>query len=388
MSNAAISNTAVYDLKTESSKHSTLYFAYILNIFSCIAVVLLHTSLLVFNVTYTDKWLHAEIIQAFCIFAVPIFFMISGANLLGYRKRYSTKTFFTKRFSKIGVALIGGSVICYLIFALFPQYFFAADQIAQSASIKDFIKRLLTNQINDVYWFLYSIIYLYMLTPILSRLIEYKKTLEYLLVALGFTSIVLPMLVHFGIQKQYFSHFFNWPLFTTSSLLYFLLGYYIRAYTRLSAISSKITALVSGCIYVCASIGMSVAGLVNNHYFDSTHVETGNIAYNSYWISTQSPLCVIQAVALFICLQSLEPALAQLPKRALSIIKLLSSATLGIYLYHILLVNWLQYDMYFPQILQGMVIKAIVIYILIGIIVLFGKQIITLVKSTLIKLTR
>lgn len=218
----------------------TSYYMYILNIVSCIAVVLLHTSLLVFNVDYSSKWIHAVTIQAFNIFAVPIFFMISGANLLGYRERYSTKKFFTKRFSKIGIALLGGSIVCYLVFALFPQYFFAADQIAQSASIKDFIKRFLTNQINDIYWFLYSIIYLYMLTPILSRIVEYRRTLEYVIVTLGVVSIGLPLLVHLGINQQYLKTVFDWPLFMSSSLLYFLLGYYVVTYVRLSSISKNI----------------------------------------------------------------------------------------------------------------------------------------------------
>lgn len=31
--------------------------------------------------------------QAMFIFAVPIFFMVSGMNLLDYRKKYSTKVF-------------------------------------------------------------------------------------------------------------------------------------------------------------------------------------------------------------------------------------------------------------------------------------------------------
>ena len=39
------------------------------------------------------EWLIDVVYQSLCIFAVPVFFMISGANLLGYRKKYDTKTF-------------------------------------------------------------------------------------------------------------------------------------------------------------------------------------------------------------------------------------------------------------------------------------------------------
>lgn len=364
----------------------TNYYMYVLNIISCFAVVLLHTSLLVFNVNYSSEWLQAVIVQAFNIFAVPIFFMISGANLLGYRKRYSTTTFFSKRFTKIGIALLGGSIICYAIFALFPEYFYAADQLAQASSLKDFAKRFLTNQINDVYWFLYSIIYLYILTPILSKIVENKKILEYTLCLLIFVSIVIPVFVHFGINKVYFHTLFNWPFFSTSGLLYYLLGYYICEYVDDTVISSKLITIFSGICAVIASISMAVAGLIDNHYFD-VNPPVG-ISYKSYWISTQSPLCVIQAVALFICLRSLEPYIRHLSQKALSTITLISSATLGIYLFHILVINWLPYTTVFPQMLNGIVTKAIVVYVLTGIAVLLGKHIIAIGKRAILLLHR
>ena len=107
--------------------------------------------------------------QAMFIFAVPIFFMVSGMNLLDYRKKYSTKVFFKKRFVRVGRALILGSIACYLLFGLLPGLFYGAQSIADGFGPVDFCKRFLTNSIIDIYWFLYSIIYLYLLTPLLSK---------------------------------------------------------------------------------------------------------------------------------------------------------------------------------------------------------------------------
>lgn len=69
-------------------------FVDVLNIISCFAVVCLHTSLGVFSPQRTRLWAFQELMQAVFIFAVPIFFMVSGMNLLDYRKKYSTKVFF------------------------------------------------------------------------------------------------------------------------------------------------------------------------------------------------------------------------------------------------------------------------------------------------------
>ena len=74
-------------------KKRVLYFD-ILNIISCIAVVYLHCNGIVHNFTNTLAWKEALVIEVLCYFAVPVFLMLSGANLLNYKNKYDTKTFF------------------------------------------------------------------------------------------------------------------------------------------------------------------------------------------------------------------------------------------------------------------------------------------------------
>ncbi len=200
----------------------------VLNILSCIAVVALHVSLNVFTPERSRNWLFAVAIQATCIFAVPVFFMLSGMNLINYRDRYTTKVFFQKRFKRTGLALIGASIVCYLLFGLFPDSFYNCTSYIGSFGIIDFVNRFLTNSINDIYWFLYSILYLYLLTPLLSLARKSKKLMKYLLFLCMFAGIVIPFLeVTLGLDDSLFASLFGWPLFKTNSLLYFLLGAYI-----------------------------------------------------------------------------------------------------------------------------------------------------------------
>ncbi|MFR0782441.1 MAG: acyltransferase family protein [Coprococcus sp.] len=56
-------------------------------------------------------WKSADVIESVMYFAVPCFFMISGANLMDYRKRYDTKTFLIKRTKK--------TIIPYIFWSLF-----------------------------------------------------------------------------------------------------------------------------------------------------------------------------------------------------------------------------------------------------------------------------
>lgn len=63
-----------------------LYYIDILNILSCFTVVVLHCSGGVFYYQKTRLWFIYMFLQTVAHFAVPVFFMITGANLLDYRK--------------------------------------------------------------------------------------------------------------------------------------------------------------------------------------------------------------------------------------------------------------------------------------------------------------
>ena len=66
----------------------------------------------------TEKyWILSNIIKSLCYFAVPVFFMIRGANLIDYDKKYTTKEYFIKRIKKTFIPFISFSLIG-LIFSI------------------------------------------------------------------------------------------------------------------------------------------------------------------------------------------------------------------------------------------------------------------------------
>ena len=69
----------------------------VLNCVSCVAVVLLHTNGIFWSHPSGELWISANFIETYFYWAVPIFFMISGATLMDYRERYTTAEFYKNR---------------------------------------------------------------------------------------------------------------------------------------------------------------------------------------------------------------------------------------------------------------------------------------------------
>lgn len=301
-----------------------------LNIVACFAVVVLHSTTLVFAPSADTSWIIALIGQSICIFAVPIFFMVSGANLINYRARYSTEKFFKKRFTKVLGALLLASALSYVVFCTFPYSFYGAQSFAGSFGLIDFTKRFLTNGIVDVYWFMYAIIYLYMLAPVLSKLSDDKRCLQYVIGLCLLVAFAIPLVNHYVLNAKYTEMLFAWPLFGSVNLLYFLLGYYLNSFCSLEGKKKRILVIALALISVLA---MATLGYIAN--------EGGRaMAYDNYWVGISSPFCVLLAASLFFLFKSLEPFWTRssllvhwLPK--------ISGVTLWVYLLHMLVINWI-----------------------------------------------
>lgn len=349
-------------------------FVDVLNILACIAVVALHVSLNVFVPEPSHLWVKSVVMQGLGIFAVPIFFMISGMNLLGYHEKYSTAVFFKKRVLRVGQALVFGSIVCYLIFGLFPHSFYGAEAIGDSFSFLDFFARFLTNNINDTYWFFYTIIYLYMLTPILSRIVGNKKVMEYTMLLCFIIAILLPLLNHLGFNKKYYSTLFGWPLFASSALLFYMAGYYIKNYLNLHRIHPVVYAIT----YMISTLSMLALGLYDNGYLGSGHLAS---TYDNYWISTASPFCVIQATSLFLFFCRIEKQLSSINETVKNYIVQLSGLSLGVYLFHVAVINWWGVNMHLLE--DKPILRLLAVYCITAVFVFIGKYIISLVKNAI-----
>ncbi len=312
-----------------ASARSRLYFEDVLNVLSCFAVVALHCSLGVFGPDRGHEWNIALAQQAAFIFAVPVFMMLSGANLMGYRTRYTTREFFRKRVLRVGVALLVGSAACYLAYGLFPDSFWGARDIARDFSLRAFAHGLLGNTINDTYWFFYAIIGVYCVTPLLSLAADRPRLLRGLLAGGFLLAFVAPTLswAHL-VRPEDVSAVQGWPLLANTSVFYFLLGHYLSGHvpdTRAVRVAAVVATLASPALMYAIGHAVNVS----------------SPTYDSYPVNAFFPLAATYAAGLFCVVRMLEPRLRALGGRAKGALVTLSSASLYVYLFHIPVINWI-----------------------------------------------
>lgn len=310
------------------------YFDY-LNVICAFGVVALHCSTSVFLNTGDLRWKLDVIVQAVFSLSVPVFFMISGANLLGYRERYSTKTFFDKRLRRTFGALLAFSALFYALACIAPAQL---GLVPRTYSLQEFIDLFLTNGINDIYWFFYSILILYAMTPLLSLLAERERLLGYVLLLSGVSTFVIPFWNRFMPESSSLS-LFSVP-YLKGHIFYYLLGFYLHRYVDLSQEKRKRGLLVVGLACLVVVVVMTIRTNMLR-----TQPGGSGAEYDNFYISTLSPLVATYAASLFLSLKEYlqEHSFGALDRA----IKAAAPYCLGVYGIHMLFIHI--FDVYIPH---------------------------------------
>lgn len=187
-------------------KERVVYYD-LLNIAACISVVALHCNYCFWEFSYDSYWKTSIIIETVCYWAVPIFYMLSGANLIDYSSRYSTKEFFIKRMTKIGVPFVFWTVLTLII------------RTHGHFNSKEFI-----DSFNTIYWFFPPLFALYFSTPVLASIPDPKKIpiFQYMILLSVLSFSVYPFLMtiaKFPINSSWQT------VISAGYMLFYLLGY-------------------------------------------------------------------------------------------------------------------------------------------------------------------
>lgn len=335
------------------------YWMDLLNVIACFAVVMLHCTTTVFANSGDTEWHLDVLFQSICIFAVPVFFMISGANLLGYREKYDTKTFFVKRFRKVVFTLVIASIIVYVCQ---PLLAFIIAGTPLDISIGGFMKGFLHNQICDIYWFFYAIIILYAVTPVFSLVAQNKQVLGYAICLCIATTMVFPLLERFSPDGGFLSLFM--VPYLSSWLTYFLLGYYLVHYCDKKPAAWK-SALVA---VVCVAIMVVMTVKTNAPHT----LAAGSFApYDNFYASATGLFALVYAVALFFLFGHFNDAIGS--AKAYPFINKMSGLSLGVYAMHMMVIHTL--DLVVPHsIVWNIGLRPFVVFALALALSFIGKQ--------------
>ncbi len=168
------------------------------------------------SIQYFVLWWSQTIYQSFVILGVPLFVMLSGALLLQPSKgNEPIRVFLKKRLSRIGLAFLFWSVI-YFAWSYYVNH--------EALTVYSVIQSFLSGGAYYHFWFIYLIMGLYLITPILRIVVAHanRSILRYLLILWFIAASLLPLLhliTNFTVDSNLFL-FSGW-------LGYFILGIYL-----------------------------------------------------------------------------------------------------------------------------------------------------------------
>lgn len=207
------------EITAEQGRTDRLLYIDVLNIISCFGVVVMHCTGKVFVFDLSKEWNFCMILQALFHFSIPVFFMLTGATLMNYREKYSTKKFFRKRLLRTVIPLLIWSSIM-----LFYRFMIGSIQVPKGP--RSFLNLFFNNEIQNIYWFFYAIIAIYIAMPLFSLLArkENLKTIKYFLIVFFIVRALFPLIRMLGFK---ITPYFEIPGIT-SYFGYVLMGWYLR----------------------------------------------------------------------------------------------------------------------------------------------------------------
>lgn len=295
----------------------------ILRILSAFSVVVLHVSsmyLMENNVSTTDFKV-ANFINSLSRFGVPIFVMISGAIFLSKEKQISIGKLWKHNILRL--------FILYIVWS-FAYYVFQSLYLWKFDFWRHGFVRTITGCVyaSNHFWFIFMIIGLYTLVPILRTWLHHSsETEQKYFIGLFMVFQILRTTLEIAIDKSLTTTISELVEVTelTGYLGYFILGYFLTQY--------KVPQKLKWGIYISVPIGI----IANYYISDFLSVKYGYYSpgiYDSFGLFT-----FLHVVALFVFVSDMASKI-QKENGFITFIKNLSLDTLGIYMMHIALLTF------------------------------------------------
>ena len=152
---------------TQATRRARLVWIDVLNVFACICVVILHCSNGFFDGPKSEYYFPTAFVHATFYWPVPVFLMISGATLMNYRERMSTREYALRRWKRVGIPFLFWSVVAVVYWYVVAWYTGKNWQVFDPVKIIVSIGR---GDVNIYYWFFPALFSAYLLIVVLSAL--------------------------------------------------------------------------------------------------------------------------------------------------------------------------------------------------------------------------
>lgn len=289
----------------------------ILNIIAIISVVALHCNAIVHGNPMNRAWNTSLIVKCLCYFAVPLFFMISGSNLMKYREKYDTKTFYKKRVIKVLIPFLFWATFMF-IWKIFITKTISLESVN---SITEIINAFFSNKEESTYYFMFEILGVYMIMPLLSLLAkkEYHKTLWFIVILFFVFNGLIPNFLLIADIKWY--NGLGLPI--SGYMMYAILGYLLS--------NTDLSKKQKNMIFIGA-----VLGLIYRYTLTFIWSKEAGYVVKTIW-GYSSWHCILLASSIFILIKNLKiNNKIEKNKTLMQWITKISSCSFGIFLIHLI----------------------------------------------------
>ena len=336
-------------------KKERLIYSDILRIVSIFGVLVIHSISLFWRhiPIKTASWPVFACLDSVFRFAVPVFVMISGMFMLSPEKDRGIKNLYSKNILHILTSFVFWSFL-YAMFNSIPT------NPDVHFSIREFIFRITKGEYH--LWFLFMIAGLYIVTPILRKIVNDKKLTEYFL-AIWF---VFCLFANFAKLIPYFGDTIFEVLrkFKMSAAIqysgFYILGYYLNKYP----LDKKFRIPV----YILGFLSIAATALATVYFsFSAMNAQSQYLEY-------LLPTTLFSSCSIFNFVQHACEKRSFSEKKK-QVIAALSKYSFGVYLCHIFVINTLK---------RLDIIKLDLPYILIFFIALISTVIISTIASAIL----
>lgn len=324
-----------------------------ISVVSALAVTFLHANNCFWAFSANERyWATANIIENICYFAVPLFFMMSGINLLDYRRKYSTKEFVKKRVRKV--------LIPYLFWSLagiaWTYSLFASRYDVMRPSFDQIINMLLNGSGIRYFWFFIPLFMIYFSIPFLSE-IKPEQRIKL------FTGYILLFLVMNG-TLPFVNQLFDWGLNFGKWQIPVMGGYLVYPLAGYVIYHLKFTKTQKWIIY---SLGiLSLAVMIVGTYYASMKID----AVNTIFKGDRELLCILYSFSMFLFLKEVFLKLKK-NKMILKMIEFVRPYTFSIYLLQFFVFEWMALFTNIDE--RSIIYRLLCPFLLSGVVMLITK---------------
>jgi surface polysaccharide O-acyltransferase-like enzyme len=295
-------------------KRPVIYWADLIRVLAIYLVVVIHVSGQLTNAwgqIPASQWITADILGGIARVGVPLFFMLSGFLLLP--RSESLRDFYGKRMLRIVIPFIFWSV-----------FYISLDCIGHPGMCtrQYLLPYVLLQRSYFHLWFLYSLIAIYFIVPLLRLLVRPGTDVTFLWYLIALWLIFQPIRTLMD-QFLHFSININAQL-TTGFLPYFILGYLLG---NLPLTRGRITA--AGAVFVI-SVLITIVG---------TYLLTrASGRFNGYFYDYVTLGVILSTGAAFVLLRAASDAGFLANERFHSLMRWVAGGTFGVYLIHVMFI--------------------------------------------------